>query len=155
MWSASALNETGFNEESIRRNPAADLGGGTFFCVSDSLGSAAEIVFGLGGKGVPLTADSYNAFRCECALKFVCCTSDCEERPLCIVVTPTASFSALILWPLSNGRRKANSNSLELQSNAILPVGQSLTVNNTNLCLQIALEGPDHQSLIRLHRASG
>src|SRR5712692_571561 len=57
---ASALNETGFSEESIRRNPAADLEGGTFFRVSDSSVSRVGTLFFrlLGGRSTPMAGSS-------------------------------------------------------------------------------------------------
>jgi len=79
----------GFREESIRRNPAADLGGGTFFRVSDSVASAAEMLF---GGGAALTADSCKAFRGGCALKFACCATVRDERFMGIVVLTSGSL---------------------------------------------------------------
>jgi len=86
----------GFREESIRRNPAADLGGGTFFRVSDSVASAAEMLFGLTGGGAALPADSCKAFRGGYALKFACGAAVRDERFMgSIVVLLVALFSAL------------------------------------------------------------
>jgi hypothetical protein len=59
----------GFSEESIRRNPAADLGGGTFFCVGDSLVSAAELLFGLTGGEAALAATPRAMFGSGYVLK--------------------------------------------------------------------------------------
>jgi len=87
----------GLREESIRRNPAADLGGGTFFRVSNSVASVAEMLFGLTGGGAALTADSCQAFRGEYALKFACCATVRDERFMGIVVLLVALFSALTL----------------------------------------------------------
>jgi len=86
-----------FSAESIRRNPTADLGGGAFFFFSDSVASAAEILFGLRGGGAALTADSCKAFRNGYSLKFACCATDREERFMGIVVLLVALFSAPIL----------------------------------------------------------
>ncbi len=84
-------------EESIKRNPATDLGGSTFLCFSDSFVSAAEMLCGLNGGAAALTADSCKVFRGRHALKFACCASDSEERCLGMVVFLASLFSALIL----------------------------------------------------------
>jgi hypothetical protein len=59
----------GFSDVSIRRNPAADLGGGTFSRVSDSLVSAAESLFGLTGGGAALEAIRREMFGSGYVLK--------------------------------------------------------------------------------------
>jgi len=52
---ASALNKTWHSEESIRRNPAAVLGGGSLFFGTDSSAWAAEIFFTVsGGVALPM-----------------------------------------------------------------------------------------------------
>jgi hypothetical protein len=50
---ASALNDIGFSEESVRRNPALDLGGASFFII-DSFVSPTETFFSPSGWGTAL-----------------------------------------------------------------------------------------------------
>jgi hypothetical protein len=50
---ASALNDMGFSKESVRRNPAIDLGGASFFII-DSFVSPTETFFSLSGRGAAL-----------------------------------------------------------------------------------------------------
>jgi hypothetical protein len=83
----------GFSAESIRRNPTADLGGGAFFVISDSVASAPDILFGLSGGGAALTDDSCKVFRSGYALNIACCATDREERFMSIVVLQMAFFS--------------------------------------------------------------
>jgi hypothetical protein len=52
---ASALNEMGFSKESVRRNPAVDLGGASFFII-DLVASPTETFFSLSGWGTLIAA---------------------------------------------------------------------------------------------------
>ena len=86
------MNEMGFSAESVSRNPTADLGGGAFFVASDSVASAAKVLFGLRGGGAILAADPCNAFRIGYALNVACCATDREERFMSMVYSKWLSF---------------------------------------------------------------
>jgi hypothetical protein len=85
MWIASGLKEMRSSDESNRRKPAADLGGGTLFLVSKSFVSAAEMLFTLRAGMVVLTAFPAGAFGSEPTLAFGGGMTGSEQLSICNV----------------------------------------------------------------------
>src|SRR6266403_2827448 len=82
IWIASALYEIGFSKESINRNPAAELEGGTFFRVSDSsISRLGTLFFRLPGGKSTLMAGSSELCESVCTLNSGRTVTDSDVWP--------------------------------------------------------------------------